>query len=499
MLVERSKLPPGTKLLKSMIILSEKLNIPTSDALHFKARFVVKGCGQVYGTHYEETWAPTMSQESINLLIFLAVQLEVKIYHFDVCTAFLNSDLKEKNIFVEAPAELVVPGYVLHLKKAIYGLRQAGREWFLEVSRVFVLAGCYQSKADPCIFRLPHGPSNKFGFIGIHVDDFLIVADDLTRKNLYLNLCKHWKMKDLGPVTNALGISFQEVSGGGYFVSQPHYIDTMLDRFGFSDCHPAVSPSVPGDIPESSKMKPSKLESFRPNELTGSLLWATKTRPEIMFAVNAVCQLAANPTPGFYRACGRVLKWLSGTKSHGLLFKKTRDPRLDLWADADHAGDKKERKSVTGTFLYFGLCPLVYGPKKQHSVAGSSTEAEMVAIHYGLLKLLYVLNLIGEMDIVKVLSIPNLLPVLVHEDNSAAIILSNTNVAGKRLKHMDIKYHIINEKVRDGVIKLVKVATEFQLADIFTKSLPVARFRFLCDKILSPPPPGEVVEGGGGL
>ena len=85
------------------------------------------------------------------------------------------------------------------------------------------------------------------------------------------------------------------------------------------------------------------------------------------------------------------------------------------------------------------------------------------------MKLLYVLNLIAELHLVDILGIVDLLPVTVQEDNAAAIVLSSTIITGKRLKHMDLKYHIINEKVASGVIVLNKVNTEVQLADLFTK------------------------------
>ena len=402
-MVKISSLPSDVKLLNSMIILSEKPTLPISDPLHYKARFVVKGCGQVYGKHYDEVWAPTMTVESLNLLIFIAVQKKVEIYHYDVCTAFLNSKLQETNIYVKPPTELATPGHVMHLLKAIYGLKQAGRAWYLEVVKVFQRCGLTQSRADPCIFSLPPSGS-RFGSIGIHVDDFLVVCDPNTRAALFSKLSKVWKMKNLGPVTHALGITFNLTSEGGYLLTQTDYIDEMLRRFGFEDCHTSPSPSSPGQQREGAG-KPSVLSSFPANEITGSLLWATKTHPEIAYAVVKLCQQVAKPTPGFFRAAGRVLRWLKGVRCHGILFVYVLGPKLLLWVDADHAGDGDDRKSQTGILLRFGKCIIYFGSRKQGTRAGSSTEAEVIAIHSGLLKLLYVLNLISSISLRSLVSI----------------------------------------------------------------------------------------------
>ncbi|GKC63325.1 hypothetical protein Tco_1095923 [Tanacetum coccineum] len=68
-------------------------------------------------------------------------------------------------------------------------------------------------------------------------------------------------------------------------------------------------------------------------------------------------------------------------------------------------------------------------------------------------------------------------------DNKSAISLYCNNVQHSRLKHIDVRYHFIKEQVKDGVVKLYFIQTEYQLPDIFTKALTRERFEFLINKL----------------
>ncbi|GKE54399.1 hypothetical protein Tco_1489555 [Tanacetum coccineum] len=73
--------------------------------------------------------------------------------------------------------------------------------------------------------------------------------------------------------------------------------------------------------------------------------------------------------------------------------------------------------------------------------------------------------------------------ILMYCDNKNDIVLCCNNVQHSRSKHINIKYHFIQEQVENGVVELYFVKTEFQLADIFTKALCRERIEFLIDKL----------------
>lgn len=95
-----------------------------------KARLVAKGCSQVAeGFDYDETFAPVAKLEAIRLFLAYAAYKKFKLYLMDVKSAFLNGELNE-NFYVEQPPRFEKDNKVYHLKKAMYGLKQAPQAWY---------------------------------------------------------------------------------------------------------------------------------------------------------------------------------------------------------------------------------------------------------------------------------------------------------------------------------------------------------------------------------
>ncbi|GJX67752.1 retrotransposon protein, putative, ty1-copia subclass [Tanacetum coccineum] len=101
-------------------------------AVHtYKARLVAKGYTQTPGIDYEETFSPVADIRAIRILIAIAAYYDYEIWQMDVKTAFLNGYLNEE-VYMEQPEGFVNPKYpnrVCKLKRSIYGLKQASRQW----------------------------------------------------------------------------------------------------------------------------------------------------------------------------------------------------------------------------------------------------------------------------------------------------------------------------------------------------------------------------------
>mmetsp|Transcript_12408 Transcript_12408/g.14957 ORF Transcript_12408/g.14957 Transcript_12408/m.14957 type:complete len:99 (-) Transcript_12408:478-774(-) len=67
-------------------------------------------------------------------------------------------------------------------------------------------------------------------------------------------------------------------------------------------------------------------------------------------------------------------------------------------------------------------------------------------------------------------------PTVMYEDNNAAIAFAVRREQSKRTKHYQMKVHFLSEQNQFGIFKMVKVGTKDQLADTFTKALPVTSF-----------------------
>nr|GEX02321.1 retrovirus-related Pol polyprotein from transposon TNT 1-94 [Tanacetum cinerariifolium] len=114
--------------------------------------------------------------------------------------------------------------------------------------------------------------------------------------------------------------------------------------------------------------------------------------------------------------------------------------------------------------------------KKQKSTAILSTEAEYILLSGCCAQILWMLSQLTDYGF-QFYKIP------LYCDNKSTITLCCNNVQHSRAKHIDVRYHFIKEKVENGVVELYFVRTKYQLADIFTKSLPKERFNFLIEKL----------------
>lgn len=299
---------------------------------------------------------------------------------------------------------------------------------------------------------------------GVHVDDSLLVFQDRKKcDDLIKFLNTKRKVKDLGEIKHALGIDFV-VDADGVSLCQIKYVEAVLKTLGFDRCNPVPTPVLIED-PVANKLSETLL-AHPLQKIVGMLLWlSVMTRPDIAYAVAKLAQEVSKPTPASYSRAARILRYLRGTKDVGISNsnKEGRGKRMHAYVDADWAGDLDRHSQWAGIMV----------SKKQPTIALSSTEAEIVAATGCVQEATWYQGCFQE------LGIGNENPMIIYEDNSAAIALSETSVIGKRTRHIDIKYKFLNECVELGKIKLVEIEGAKNVADIFTKPLSRDRFRML--------------------
>jgi hypothetical protein len=359
-------------------IVSSKWLFKIKDDDRFKARMVARGFSQTYGLDYFETYAPVARFASIRLLLALAAKFGLKIQQMDVDTAFLYGDLDEE-VFMEQPEGYIEdPELVCRLRKSLYGLKQAPRVWYQVIDEFFDSIGLVRSEADPAVY-IEKDPDigNLPLMVAIYVDDLIIVHKDMERiDKIKEALNTKFNMKDMGDVQKLLGMEVHRLADGSIFINQPRYIEKLLKRFGMEGCKPA-------DTPMSLKIAGSDkdFDQVIYQSLTGGLTWPSLcTRPDISFAVGYLARWNSRPTEAHHTAQKRVLRYLKGTKYHGILFRAYPETRLVGFSDADWAGDTADRKSTSGNCftLYDGA--IVWAAVKQKTVATSTVEAEYVAV-----------------------------------------------------------------------------------------------------------------------
>ena len=108
--------------------------------------------------------------------------------------------------------------------------------------------------------------------------------------------------------------------------------------------------------------------------MVGKLIFLTHTRPDIAFAVSLVAQYMQNPHQMHLHAVKTIIRYLKGTISLGLHYKRGANLEITRYSDADWRGDPNERKSTGAFIMHTGPTPITWYSKKQTCIALSSTE-----------------------------------------------------------------------------------------------------------------------------
>ena len=107
-----------------------------------------------------------------------------------------------------------------------------------------------------------------------------------------------------------------------------------------------------------------------------------------------------------------------------------------------------------------------WNSKKQTTTALSSTEAEYTAISHATHQAIWLRNLLEG------LGYPQEEPTVLYSDNQSAITLTRDAQFHARSKHFDVQNHFVREKVENGIVDIIYVPTDDNIADVFTKALP---------------------------
>ena len=209
-----------------------------------KGRLVARGFQQVEGLDYTETFAPVIKFTAIRLLLALVAHFDLELHQMDVVTAFLNGDLEE-DIYMEQPEGCIdkaQPDSVCKLLRAIYGLKQAHRQWHSRIDEFLIgELGFKTTHSDPCLYIRRQG--NVTMIIALYVDDLLLAGSDveviLWMKN---ELNTRFEMKDLGEAKTCVGLEIDRIRSENILtVTKSKYARAVLKRFKMSTSNPCAT------------------------------------------------------------------------------------------------------------------------------------------------------------------------------------------------------------------------------------------------------------------
>lgn len=463
---ELAWLPDGADLLPFQILCERKRN-KIGKVYRRKGRGVACGNFQVPGRDFGEIYAPVVRRATLLATLAHAAAAGMIMHQLDIETAFLNGSLDEE-LYVRQPKgyERGNKNQVLRLRRAVYGLKQAARQWFLELVKLMDTMGMRQSLADPCLFM--KDVDGKRLYLLIYVDDLLLLAEIQEHiDRMKETVMSAFKSRDMGVPDYFLGLHLDRPSPRGTItVSQRQYVKRLAERHGLADAKPALLPMTPGAVPQDAGTRLSQAGVERYQGLIGGLLYiATCTRPDVSYAVGKLARYAARPTEEHEMAALRVLRYLKGTARWGLRY--TGGQALVGYCDADYAGDLDSRRSTSGyAFLLHGAA-VSWSSKLQQTVAMSTTEAEYIAAATAAREAIWLKLLMVDLEQTND-------AVQMRSDNQSAIHLMHNPGGTARSKHIDVANHFVRDRVARGDLIVRYVGTKEMVADVLTKALPGA-------------------------
>lgn len=217
-------------------------------------------------------------------------------------------------------------------------------------------------------------------------------------------------------------------------------------------------------------------------KLAGALQYLTITRPYITYVVQQICLFMHDPRTQHLTALKRIIRYIQGTKGHGLQMYRSNNTTLTAYSNADWSGCPDTRRSTSGYCVYRGSNLLSWSSKRQNTISRSSFEAEYRGVANTVAETCWIRNLLLK------LHQPLDKVTLVFCDNISSVYLSANPVKHQRTKHVELDLHFVREKVALGQVKVLHVPSSSQYADIFTKGLPTSLFTEFRNNLTVKPP-----------
>ncbi|KAL0410029.1 UNVERIFIED_CONTAM: Retrovirus-related Pol polyprotein from transposon RE2 [Sesamum latifolium] len=400
---------------------------------------------------YFDSFSPVAKSVTVRVFMAVAVANGWPLWQLDVNNAFLHGHLDEEVYLVPPQGYFpAVSGHVCKLKRSLYGLKQASRQWNIELTTKLHEFGYIQCPHDHCLFF--KATATCFVALLVYVDDILLTGnseDEIIAVKSYLHSL--FTIKDLGSAKYFLGLELAR-SAHGLLVTQQKYLTDILRDVNLLDAKVTSTPLPPGLhlTADNGSILP---DSGPYRWLVGRLLYLGFTRPDISFAVQQLSQFIQHPRSSHWDAAVHVLRYLKGT-------------------------------SALGFCIFLGSSLVSWKTKKQPTVSRSSAEAEYHSMGAAVCELLWLSYLLCAFRV------PFSTPISFWCDNSAAIHITANPVFHEHTKHLDIDCHLVRDQFKLGFIQPFFVPGRDQLADLFTKSPPVGDFIRLFVKLgLAPQAP----------
>nr|GEX18470.1 uncharacterized mitochondrial protein AtMg00810-like [Tanacetum cinerariifolium] len=230
------------------------------------------------------------------------------------------------------------------IEKALYGLHQAPRAWYENLSTYLLDDRFHRGQIDKTLFikRI----KSDILLVQVYVDDIIFGS---TMKEMCTEfdkiMHKKFQMSAMGELTFFLGLQVTK-KDDGIFISQDKYVHEILKKFGFLTMKTTSTPmETSKPLLKDENAKDVDVHLYR--SMIGSLMYLTSSMPDIMFVVCACARFQVTPKVSHLHAVKRIFIYLKGQPKLSLWYPKDLPFDLEAYINNDYADASLDMKSTT--------------------------------------------------------------------------------------------------------------------------------------------------------
>ena len=465
------------KTIRSAMFLTEKFTA-SGEFDKLKSRLVAGGDGQDKRL-YDNLSSPTVSQETIMMVLAIAAIEKRTVTTIDITGAYLECDIGDDDEvimtidpFLATLLSQVDPsveqkkdekGVVyVKLKKALYGCIQSAKLWYDKLCSVLEADGYEKNAYDQCLFnKTVNGVQSTIAF---HVDDLLItckdtsMVDDLEAmlKEKFANITANRGNKHSYLAMNVV------VGDDGIKIDMSAYIRKCIEGRVLKNGVRSPATDDLFIVPEDGVPLTEEGKKDFHSDVAKLLYLAKRTRGQILTAVSHLSGMVKEPTEDDRDKLDRVFAYLANSVDQVLQFRSGGTVVQQVFIDASY-GVHADGSSRTGMVIMMAGAAIGNWSSKQKLVTKSSTEAEIVALSDGLTNALWMREMLLAQGY-------KLGPTEIFEDNQGVIkIIKGGRSPKHRTRHLNVRHFFAKDREKMGDIVLIYKPTGEMIADIMTK------------------------------
>ena len=392
----------------------------------------------------------------------------------------------EVDAFIDLPEEIREVGKCAKLDYWLYGMRPAARAWEDTYANKLIEYGFVQGASAPTVFF----HREKSLECVVHGDDFTILGFDEDLDDLARAMASWFEIKvrgKMGPEVNdlkeiiILNRTLTWTEWGIKLVADPKHAEKLIEFFlldATSTTTVSIGVKCAGKCNGDADSKPvigeeeviadylSSREQSVYRGLAATLNYLAQDRFDIQFGAKELCREMANPTTESMSKMKRAARYLLGLPEVIIEFvEQYAQKDIFVYTDSDWAGCLVTRKSTSGGVAMHGKHCIKTWASTQGTRATSSAEAEFYAIVEGASRGLGMKSLAADLgcDV----------GITLFSDASAGRSLAFRKGLGK-VRHIETKYLWVQDLIKEGRLKLLKIKGTSNPADIGTKHLSIS-------------------------